>query len=45
MKTYEKPLAELVQFEAEEILLELQGLELHGDIGSTPGADGGVEDW
>lgn len=40
MKTYEKPLAELVQFEAEEILLEL-----HADIGSTPGADGGVEDW
>lgn len=39
MKTYEKPMAELVKFESERILLELQ------DIGETPDFSSGVEEW
>ena len=39
MKTYEKPMAELVKFESERILLELQ------DVGEIPDISSGVEEW
>lgn len=39
MKTYEKPWAEIVKFEAESILLDLQ------DVGDVPTVSEGVEDW
>lgn len=39
MKTYEKPMAELVKFETERILLDLQ------DVGETPDFSSGVEEW
>ena len=41
MEKYVKPLAELIKFEAEDILLEMQG-----DIGEGPSSvEGDIEDW
>lgn len=39
MEIYIKPTAELIKFETEDVLLELQ------DIGDGPSVGGGVEDW